>query len=93
MLPTITDRGPFDFIFIDADKGGYPDYYAWAVENVRSGGIICAHNAFRSGRITDMDPDPEIKAFVDFLKTVAADDRVISTIYPTGDGTLVAVRK
>ena len=92
VLPEIAPRGPFDFVFIDADKGGYPDYYAWAVDNVRSGGIITAHNAFRGGRIFDARPDNDTRAIVDFLKMVAGDQRVVSTIYPAGDGTLVAVK-
>jgi caffeoyl-CoA O-methyltransferase len=93
MLDLISNRGPFDFVFIDADKSGYPDYYEWAVSNVRSGGTICAHNAFRSGRILDAEPEDDTARFVDFLSRVANDQRVISTIYPAGDGTLVAVKK
>ncbi|HUF39356.1 MAG TPA: O-methyltransferase [Anaerolineales bacterium] len=92
-LAGIVDRGPFDFVFIDADKTGYPDYYEWAVANLRPGGTICAHNAFRGGRILDADPEDEIRRFVQFLERVAGDDRVVSTIYPAGDGTLVAVKK
>src|SRR5690606_18777266 len=46
-LKNIQDRGPFDFVFIDADKGGYPRYLEWAISNLRSGGMVAAHNAFR----------------------------------------------
>lgn len=93
VLSQITDRGPFDFVFIDADKSGYPDYYEWGVSNLRPGGILCAHNAFRGGRILDAEPEDEIARFVEFLAQAAEDERVISTIYPAGDGTLIAVRK
>jgi caffeoyl-CoA O-methyltransferase len=92
MLGTIEARGPFDFVFIDADKTAYPDYYEWAVANTRTGGVICAHNAFRGGRIVDEQPERDIADFRAFLARVASDNRVISTIYPAGDGTLLAVK-
>jgi caffeoyl-CoA O-methyltransferase len=93
VLGQIAGRGPFDFVFIDADKTSYPDYYEWAVNNLRPGGIVCAHNAFRGGRIVDPEPDEETTRFLEFLEGVAADERVLSSIYPAGDGTLVAVKK
>lgn len=93
ILELIADRGPFDFVFIDADKGSYPEYYEWSVANTRPGAVICAHNAFRSGRILAGDPEPDVADFQAFLARVATDPRVISTIFPAGDGTLLAVKK
>ncbi len=90
-LRNISPRAPFDFVFIDADKEGYPEYFEWAVQNVRTGGLIAAHNAFRGGRIVQSNSgEPEIMR--KFLEKTAMDPRVISTIYPGGDGTLVAVK-
>lgn len=45
-LPSINDHGPFDMIFIDADKSSYPNYLDWAEENVCQGGLIIADNTF-----------------------------------------------
>jgi len=91
-LPNIAAHGFFDFVFIDADKSSYDAYYDWAVGNVRTGGIIAAHNVFRGGNILNPNQDEEIKSFDAFIRRVAHDPRVISTVYPAGDGTLVAVK-
>lgn len=93
LLKELAGTGPFDFVFIDAEKPGYPAYFAWAVENVRLGGVIAAHNAFRKGSVTGNAPDDEFSELTRaFNRQVAADPRVISTIFPAGDGTLIAVR-
>lgn len=91
-LQKVAAHGLFDFAFIDADKSSYDAYYDWAVTNVRTGGIIAAHNAFRGGNILKPNQDEEVKSFDAFIRRVARDSRVVSTIYPAGDGTLVAVR-
>ncbi len=93
VLAEIAPRGPFGFVFIDAEKSGYPDYYAWAVNNVPEGGVICAHNAFRGGGVLEPDRSEDIEASRVFNGSVAEDPRVISTVFPAGDGTLVAVRR
>jgi predicted O-methyltransferase YrrM len=93
-LKQLVPVGPFDMVFIDADKDGYFDYYEWAVENVRQGGFIAAHNAFRKGSVPGTAPKDEwTDTIVEFNRRVANDPRVYSTIFPAGDGTLLAVRK
>lgn len=93
ILPALEKEGPFDFVFIDAEKPGYPAYFDWAVENVRIGGLITAHNAFRKGKVFDPDYSDEL---VEIMRTfncrVASDPRLISTIFPAGDGTIIAVK-
>ncbi len=81
----------FDMVFIDADKTGYPDYLAWAVAHVRSGGLITAHNAFRSGQL--FDDDPKANPTRAMLDQMAGDGRLISTIVPVGDGLAAAIVK
>jgi len=49
-LPTLTD-GPFDLVFIDADKENYPAYLDWAVRLARPGSVILADNVIREGEI------------------------------------------
>ena len=92
-LLELTDQSPFDFVFIDADKTGYPAYFDWAVQNVRLGGIIAAHNAFRKGSVAHTgEDDAHSELMRQFNQQVAGDERLISTIYPAGDGTLIAVK-
>lgn len=90
-LKKLTNRAPFDAVFIDADKGGYPDYFAWAVEHVRPGGLIAAHNALRHGRIVAPESDDD-RAMDAFNRAFAADGRLFSTIIMAGDGMAVGIR-
>jgi caffeoyl-CoA O-methyltransferase len=92
-LKTLGAEGPFDFVFIDADKSGYVQYYEWAMANVRSGGIIAAHNAFRHGAVADPnDHDPDTETMRAFTRHAAADPRGLGTIFPAGDGMVVVVK-
>ncbi len=92
-LQDLVAEGPFDFVFIDADKTGYPAYFNWALENVRIGGLITAHNVFRKGSVVGLGAADEFTAdTIAFNHRVAAEPRVLSTIFPAGDGTLLAVR-
>jgi predicted O-methyltransferase YrrM len=91
-LKKLTPRGPFDLVFIDADKGGYPAYLEWAVANLRPGGLVAAHNAFRGGRI--LEPSDEADKLMDlFNHSLANDDRLESMILAIGDGLAVGVKK
>lgn len=84
---------PFDFVFIDADKPGYPEYFEWSVDHLRVGGVLAAHNAFRKGSVAGLVPDDEYTDVMrDFNRRVAADQGLISTIYPAGDGTVIAIK-
>ena len=53
-LKDIKNRGPFDAMFIDAEKGGYCKYLDWAEKNIRSGGLILADNTFMFGLLMMM---------------------------------------
>jgi predicted O-methyltransferase YrrM len=93
LLIEISDQRPFDFVFIDADKTGYPAYFDWALENIRLGGIIAAHNAFRKGSVAGIgEDDAHSELMRQFNQRVASDERLVSTIYPAGDGTLISVK-
>lgn len=91
-LAALTQQSPFDFVFIDAEKTGYNAYYDWAVANVRVGGVITAHNMFRSGNILNPGAEEDVLLIEALNRQIAYDARVISTIFPAGDGTLVAVK-
>ncbi len=92
LLPRLALEGPFDFCFIDADKLGYDAYLDWALANVRPGGIIAAHNAFRHGAVLDAsDQSPETQTMRAFNQRFASEPHLLSTLYPAGDGMLVGV--
>ena len=93
LLAELTHEGPFDFIFVDADKAGYPAYYNWSLENARLGGVIAFHNAFRGGSVAGLrEDDASTEIMRKFNLRLANEGRLISTIYPAGDGTIVSVK-
>jgi caffeoyl-CoA O-methyltransferase len=92
-LRALSIETQFDFVFIDAEKSGYSDYFSWAVEYVRVGGIIAAHNVLAYGRLLDEnDKSENIERMRHFNQIAAGDERLVSTIYPVGDGILAAVK-
>ena len=81
-LPTLS--GPFDLIFIDADKPGYPDYFPLAVKLSRPGTLIVADNVVRKGAVADAaSTDDMVKGIQRFNAVVRADPRVTSTVIQT----------
>ncbi len=92
LLQKLSAQKPFDFVFLDADKTGYLKYLEWAVENLRSGGIVAAHNAYRYGRILAPENDDDV-GMVAFNKALAENKRLESTIIGVGDGLAVGVLK
>ena len=93
ILTELRDESPFDFVFIDADRPGYPAFFDWAAENVRIGGIIAAHNAFRHGTVAGIGEDDDHSELMrQFNQQVADKPNLTSTIFPAGDGTLIAVK-
>lgn len=100
VLPTLEKFGPFDLVFIDADKTGYADYARWAVANVRSGGFVICDNAYLFGNLhrddlpAGHDDKPKVapmRAALAFL----ADESLFTScaMIPTGEGMAVAVRR
>jgi predicted O-methyltransferase YrrM len=76
--------GPFDLVFIDADKVHTPDYFAWAVEHSRPGSLIVADNVVRGGRLADPgSKDPAIQAQRRLQEAIADDDRISATTIQT----------
>jgi predicted O-methyltransferase YrrM len=76
--------GPFDLIFIDADKVSYPEYLAWSVKLSRSGTVIVADNVVRKGAIIDADStDPNVQGVRRFNEILAADARLSATAIQT----------
>jgi len=84
--------GPFDLVFIDADKPNYSNYYNLVFDKVRPGGFIVADNVLWSGRVLDEEKDENTQALHEFNQMVLADDRVSNVLLPIRDG-LMVVRK
>jgi predicted O-methyltransferase YrrM len=81
-LPQLT--GPFDFIFIDADKPGYPAYLSWALKLSRTGTVIVADNVVRDGEVANPDSgDPRVQGVRKFLAQLATEPRVSATVVQT----------
>jgi caffeoyl-CoA O-methyltransferase len=81
--------GPFDLIFIDADKVGYHLYYEAALERLAERGVIVVDNTLWSGRVLDErepDPDDTTLAIRRFNDMVARDERVVCVILTIRDG-------
>jgi predicted O-methyltransferase YrrM len=77
-------RGPFDFIFIDADKESYPDYFAWSLKLSRRGTCIIADNVVRNGAVIDpTNEDPRVRGVRRFNELLAAEPRVTATTIQT----------
>jgi predicted O-methyltransferase YrrM len=93
LLQALSSEEPFDFVFIDADKLGYPSYLEWALEHTRVGGVIAAHNAFRKGSVAGLgEPDEFTESMRAFNLLFASKERLLSTIFPAGDGMLIGVK-
>ncbi len=91
-LIKLAPRNPFDMVFIDADRPHYQDYLDWAAANLRPGGLVAAHNAFRSGRV--LSPENDDDRFVqDFNAALSKDMRFEAFVVAVGDGLAVGVRK
>jgi predicted O-methyltransferase YrrM len=76
--------GPFDFVFVDADKVHTPDYFAWSLDRTRPGGLIVADNVVRDGTLAEADSDdPSTRAQRRLHELIAADGRVTATTIQT----------
>jgi caffeoyl-CoA O-methyltransferase len=78
--------GPFDLVFIDADKGGYVDYYEAVLPKLAPDGLIVADNTLSSGRVLDEAPEGTARGIVAFNEHVRRDDRVVSVMLTVRDG-------
>jgi predicted O-methyltransferase YrrM len=85
-LPLIATegRGPFDLIFIDADKPGTADYFTWALKLSRRGSLIIVDNVVRKGAVIDeASDDPNVRGMRRFFDVLAAERRVSATVLQT----------
>ncbi len=93
-LRAMPEQPHIDLAFIDADKIGYPTYWAELVPRMRPGAVILVDNVLRHGRVVRPDPDDaDDMAMVAFNTMVLADERVESVMVPLGDGITMARKR
>jgi caffeoyl-CoA O-methyltransferase len=91
-MQTLT--GPFDLIFIDADKANYLSYYQRALELLSVNGVILIDNVLWSGEVLKQPPPDERTAAIQELnRAVAQDSRVNAVLVTIRDGVLVVRRR
>ena len=90
-LDTLRDvPGPFDLVFIDADKVNYGRYYERALELVAPAGVILLDNALRDGEVLIKPaPDPGTAVIQDLNRRIVADPRVSAVLVTIRDGVMV----
>lgn len=88
-IPTIP--GSFDFIFLDADKNNYPDYYRMLLPRLKSGGMLAIDNVLWGGEVLEPAED-KARAIDQLNKAIAEDTSVEQVLLPVRDG-VTLVRK
>jgi predicted O-methyltransferase YrrM len=89
--------GEFDVVYDDIDKDGYPDAWRAASERIRVGGLYICDNVLWSGSVADPEGDhgrdrATTEAILEHNRLIAEDERYVSSIVPTRDGLIVALR-
>jgi predicted O-methyltransferase YrrM len=80
-------RGPFDLVFVDADKPSTPDYVAWALHLTRPGSLIVVDNVVRGGRVADAaSGDADVRGIRRAIELIAAEPRLSATAIQTVGG-------
>jgi predicted O-methyltransferase YrrM len=85
-LPILANEriGPFDFVFIDADKKHIPEYFDWSLKLSRPGSLIVVDNVVRDGQVVDLaNREANIAGVRSFLERVGQDPRVEATAMQT----------
>jgi caffeoyl-CoA O-methyltransferase len=87
-------KGPFDFVFIDADKGNYLNYYERCLKLVRRGGLIAVDNVLWSGEVANEKAQDDMTvALRRFNDAVHKDERVDLAMLSVGDGVTLALKR
>jgi caffeoyl-CoA O-methyltransferase len=89
VLPTLEVHGPFDAVFIDADKENYDGYGRWAAKHLRKGGLLLGDNAYLFGEL--MGKDARAAAMRRFHEEAT---KAFDTVcMPTPDGLLLGIKR
>ncbi len=83
-----TLEGPFDLVFIDADKPSYPAYYEGSLKLLAPNGFIVIDNVLRRGRVLNPESEAD-RVTAELNDTIQADPRVINVLLPVRDGVML----
>lgn len=87
-------EGPFDIVFNDIDKEGYPDALPVIEQKLKVGGLLIIDNMLWQGRIFDPeDRDASTQGVREFTRLITQDDRWIVSLMPVRDGIIVAMKQ
>jgi predicted O-methyltransferase YrrM len=84
--------GDFDIVFCDIDKEGYPDAWRAAAERIHVGGLYLCDNTLGTSTSTILDDTARTRAIREHNRLIAEDERYLSTLVPTRQGVIVALR-
>lgn len=93
LIPSLA--GPFDLVFIDADKSNYSVYFDLVIDKVRTGGIILADNVLWSGKVIESNikpSDTDTTELIKFNKKIQNDSRVENMLLPLRDGIMMMMK-
>jgi predicted O-methyltransferase YrrM len=77
-------QGPFDLVFIDADKANTPNYFLWALKLAHRGSLIIVDNVVRKGELLEVESsDPSVQGMRRFIHLLANQPRVDATVIQT----------
>lgn len=99
-LKTLETKGPFDMVFIDADKNSYGIYLDWAEKNLRVGGLLAADNTFLFGSVygepLELESGHSLKTLEimkSFNKKLSESNSWTGALIPTSEGLTLAIKK
>ena len=85
--------GPFDFVFVDADKVGYAAYYEAVLPKLADGGLIAFDNMLQGGRVvSEPDAGESTRAIAELNDRLASDERVVAVLLTVRDGVTLVRR-
>lgn len=88
------EAGTFDFVFIDADKANYANYYEKALSLLRVGGLVMVDNVLWGGDVADQSiQDANTRCIREFNSQLLRDERVLISMLPVGDGITLALKR
>ena len=88
------EGGTYDFMYFDADKEAFLEYYELGLRLLRPGGLLTFDNMLKGGRVADLSvTDPSTEATRSLARKLLADERVEYSLNPIGDGLALAMLK
>jgi predicted O-methyltransferase YrrM len=85
-------EGPYDMVFIDADKDPYPEYLEQAFRLTQAGSVILAHNMFMDLATVKGEKLSKQRGIAEYTKRIFSDSKLSSLIIPLGDGLALSFR-